>query len=55
MIEILFERQSGLSLSWILLFGVIGDAFINYVSARLLKKLIKLIALEHLQLPITHD
>ena len=54
-IEIIVERQSVLILTRILLFGGIGDAFIKYVRARILKKLIKLIASEHLRMTIIHD
>ena len=53
--EIFVARQSVLSLTRILPFGGIGDAFIKYVRARILKKLIKLIASEHLRLSNTPD
>ena len=49
-IEILFARQSVLSLSRILPFGGIGNALLKNVHARILKKLIKLRASEHLRI-----
>ena len=54
-IEILFARQSVLSLSRILPFGGIGNALLKNVHARILKKLIKLRASEHLRMTIIHD
>ena len=55
LLELIHTCQYNLTLTRILPFGGIGDALLKYVRARILKKLIKLRASEHLRMPIIHD